>query len=218
MNKQTWIFTALLTIALGAAFVANVPAGTEKRAQSTPEPSPRAVRSGVLELVSATPFELAVETTHAWRAEQPRYRSGYLLVLAVDPELVRPRQVAEPVLYAGAQTLERVNHGYESGRVVAVLPAVGGMPDLASTEFFFGAAELPEQVGSAWITNELALARARGVTPFDATEIARALAAGGPALTLGERFELDERAALLVLEHAPAEQDLGHGLLVPRVK
>src|SRR5258707_13144593 len=61
-------------------------------------------RGPVRDLVFAQAFKLDKSYPHTWRKEQPQVSSGYVLVLAVDPEFVRPKQVAEPVLYVGNQT------------------------------------------------------------------------------------------------------------------
>ncbi len=170
---------------------------------------------GVQRIVSAQPFLLERGWRHAWRAEQPWFDAGWLVVLEVDPGLVVPRQVAEPVLFAGGETVERVNFGSGSGRVVAIVPSVrggdGGVAlDLAVTRMWFGDAELPERVGAARVNEELARAVAKGVRPM-------AVPVVGDVLRLASRDELDERAAVLVLEHAPDEADLGLGMLAPRV-
>jgi hypothetical protein len=57
---------------------------------------------------------------------------------------------------------------------------------------------------------ELQHALAKGVHPLPLPHV-------GETLHLQSRDELDQRAALLVLEHAPDEHDLGTGLLAPRV-
>ncbi len=186
-------------------------------------PPPDRSADPVRELVSAAPFTLERPATHWWRAEQPRYDAGWIVVLSVDPRFVEPHQVAEPVLYAGAETVERVNHGHEAGRVVGVIPSprgADGMPslDLASVVFFFGPDDLPETITADAAAAQFERVRRAGGTPFSASEVAAALQRGGGPLRLAEREELDERAALLVLEHSPAEQDLGLGLLAPRVR
>ncbi len=77
----------------------------------------------VRDLVFAQAFKLDKSYTHTWRKEQPLVSSGYVLVLAVDPEFVRPKQVAEPVLYVGNQTAERINAADVSGRLVVIVSA-----------------------------------------------------------------------------------------------
>jgi hypothetical protein len=171
---------------------------------------------GVHRIVSAQPFVLDEAWAHVWRKEQPRFDAGWLVVLEVDPTLVEPKQNLEPVLYAGDQTVERVNHGQESGRVVAIVPCerdARGLPalDLTRTPFWFGTPDLPERVDAAMIHAERARADAKGLAPI---EIGETL----DVLRLHDRGDLDQRCGLLVLQHSPAEQDLGTGLLVPRLR
>jgi hypothetical protein len=175
--------------------------------------SPQA--GGVQRIVSAQPFLLERAWRHVWRAEQPAFDAGWLVVLEVDPALVVPRNVEEPVLYAGSQTVERVNFGHGSGRVVAIIPSArdehGNVAlDLATTPMWFGDAMLPERVNAVRAADELARAVAKGVRPM-------VVPVAGELLRLPSRDELDERAAVLVLENAPDEADLGLGMLAPRV-
>jgi hypothetical protein len=223
----------LSTISLLCAAAALVGVGslalraTEERPATPAERQAAPVRA----LVSAQPFVLARPAVHVWRAEQPSYDAGYLVVLDVDPEFVVPRQSEEPVLYAGPETVERVNHGATNGRVVGIVPAVRGADgrpslDLASTTFFFGPEALPERIRATDAQHELQRAVRAGTKPFPADEVAAALSRGaqflnvaqGEVLHLASRDDLDEYAALFVLEHAPEDQDVGTGILVPRVR
>lgn len=99
------------------------------------------IPAAVDEVVYAHLFALDEGYKFEWRKEQPLVKNGYILVLKVDRDLVYPRQTAEPVLYAGDQTAERVNVGYWSGRVVAIVP---GKLDLKKTPIWFGTPELPD--------------------------------------------------------------------------
>lgn len=209
--KKVWV-----PIALGIA-VAAVSFVTLTRAGARAVPTPPAVASpgGVYSIVAAQPFVLDRPWRHTWRKEQPQFDAGWLVVLSVDPALVVPRQVEEPVLYAGAQTVERVNVGEESGHVVAIVPsardAQGNVAlDLASTPFYFGPNELPERVTALMAQTQLEHALAKGVHPLAVPRV-------GEALHLPSRDELDQRAALLILEHAPDEYDRANGMLAPRV-
>jgi hypothetical protein len=213
---------ALLSAAGVAVAIASA-AALRASARARLASSSSAIESPVRELVSAVPFRVEIPFVHDWRSEHPLVSAGYLLVLAVDPELVRPRETAEPVLYAGDQTVERVNHGFESGRVVAILPVSSATLDagdrsaldLARTDFWFGAPDLPERVDAQEIHRQRERVAANRVRRFSAAEIAAARARGGEELALARREDLEARAGLLVLEHSPAEHDLGSGLLVP---
>ncbi len=206
---------------LGAALVGVGSLALRAGAEPERTPAQRHAES-VRQLVCAQPFTLDEAATHYYRAEQPRYDAGWLIVLDVDPAFVVARQTEEPVLYAGAQTLERVNHGSESGRVVCILPSprgADGQPslDLAAHIFFFGPEALPERIDALEAQHQLARAARSGTRPFTPDEVAAARACGGEALRVRSRDELDQLAGVLVLEHAPEDVDVGNGMLAPRV-
>jgi hypothetical protein len=212
MKQLLWVPIALVAAVTAVSFTSLTHAGGVRTPVVPPNPSP----GGVYAIVAAQPFVLDRAWRHTWRKEQPQFDAGWLLVLSVDPTLVVPRQLEEPVLYAGAQTVERVNIGQESGRVIAILPSArdahGDVAlDLAATPFYFGSNELPERVTALQAQTQLEHALAQGVRPLPVPHI-------GETLRLPSRDELDQRAALLVLEHAPDEYDLGTGLLAPRVQ
>jgi len=178
--------------------------------------------TGVHELLFAQPFVLDQGYTHSWRAEQPQVTAGYVLALAVDPDLAYPRETAASVLYVGDQTAEHVNHGYPSGRLVVLVPApvdAQGLPvlDLEHTPIWFGSPALPEEVDAATIRQELTRALADGIQPPTQDEVQRALDAGGGLFAAADRTTLERHAAQLVLQLAPDERELAEGLLVPLV-
>ncbi len=135
--------------------------------------------------------------------------SGVLLVLKVNPELVYPRQAAEPVLYVGDQTAERLNVGYRSGYVVAI---VSGPVDLTEAPIWFGTPELPEQVDADRIRSERALAESARIEPFGAVKIHDALARGGNRLEIGDRTGLLRHVVPLIVKYSPAEKSLADSL------
>ena len=211
--SKTMRITLWVTLALAPLAALGVAAMSRDRAaaQATREPAAAPVRAGAIRgLVVARPFVLAESYAHEWRLEKPVVNAGWLLVLAVDPTYVAPRQAAMPVLMAGEQTLECVNFGQDEGNVVAILP--GAELDLASTAFWFGAPELPERVDDAWIAIERASLRPGDAVTFTAAEIGRAR---GAPLEVPDRVELDRQAALLILEHSPLEREIAEQLLVP---
>lgn len=159
---------------------------------------------GVLELVSATPYRLDEPYVHWYRAEQPRVDHGWLVVLGVSPDRVRPTNAAMPVLYAGDQTVEPVNFGHLDGKVVAFVP---NLASLVETEFWFGDPELPERVDAAEIARQRTTARANGCLVIDEEAFAAARGAGGDSIELPSRFELEHVAARKVLDHAPGERE-----------
>lgn len=193
---------------LAAVAVGVASAGAEDAPPVPPTPAP------ILDVVSIRPFTLDESTVHVWRAERPEYTSGYLLVLKVDPAYVLPRQVAEPVLYVGRQTAERVNHGFESGHVVAIVPAVLDDPkhpqylDLAKTPIWFGTPELPERVDARAIDRELRSARAADIRPRPQPRLETARERGGVALSARTKDDVIAAAADLVTRYAPDERAL----------
>jgi len=219
--------TLLLAIAplavLGLAATAlqsRTGAGTRSPAAPT---APPARWGPVRGIVYARPFALAEPYVHEWRLEKPAVNGGWLVVLEVDPQYVEPRQVAMPVLMVGGETVECLNFGYESGRVVGIVPAAldeRGLPalDLASSPAWFATAELPERVDAAWIAAERARARPEDVATFTDAEIAAARARGGELLQVADRVQLDREAAALIIAHAPSEHERAEGLLVPVTK
>ena len=197
--------------------------GLALTALASAAPPPPATPAPVLEIVSARAFALEEEAEHLWRKEKPRFRSGYLLVLEVDPALVVPRQRLEPVLYVGRQTAERVNQGARSGFVVAIVPGVLDDPadpaylDLEQATMWFGTPDLPERVDRETLERERRAAEAAGARPFAAGRVRAALARGGAPLEAKSRYELLRAAALLIKEHALDETELADGLLVPKL-
>jgi hypothetical protein len=127
-------------------------------------------------------------------------------VLRVDPNLVFPRQVAEPVLYVGNQTAERINVGYKSGHVVAIVP---GPVSLYRDPIWFGTPALPEQVDSNAVLAERAKAEAAAIraTPWSVMRSSmRAYVA------LADRQALLREVAGLIHQYAPDEAALADSL------
>lgn len=182
----------------------------------TPQPAqePPAHAGAVKGLLHAEPFRLAEPYVHNWRLEAPRVDSGWLLVLEVEREVVVRRQLAEPVLYVGDQTAERINDGDVAGRLVVIVP---GDLDPAADPAWFGAPALPEQVDAATVARELAAARAAGVPPLARTARSRPDALGHAQVEFADRTALHRYAAELVLRWAPEERDKAEGLLAPLV-
>lgn len=209
MNRAAVAALALVVMVGGAtAWVQSRPAPTP----SEPAPAgPGAVRG----LLYAEPFRLAQGYVHAWRAERPQVEQGWLVVLEVDREVVARRQLAEPVLYVGSQTAERVNNGDVAGRLVAIVP---GELDPTREPAWFGAPALPEQVDAAALAVERAAARAAGVPALAAAPATRSDALGRPTVELADRTALERYAAELVLVWAPEEREHAEGLLAPLVE
>ncbi len=188
-----------LSLALSALLVLLVVGGVAATLIGSGTPVERALEApgelpnGVVEILAAYPFVLDEPWVHEWRAEKPLVNAGYLLALAVEPELARARQTYEAVLYVGEQTAERCFAPEDGGCLIALVPAAQSADgrvalDLATTPIWFGSLELPERVDAARITSELALARRHGIGP----------ARRGAAVTLatGERDVIHVRSRL----------------------
>lgn len=203
----------LLTIVLGLSAFAALRAFGPLTPPAEPPPLPADPSASPVELLYARPFELDVPYTHAWRAERPKVSAGHLLVLAVDPQLVAPRQTYEPVLYVGAQPAERINSGYGSGHLVVIAPATPGV-ELAEQPIFFGEPELPERIDAASATAQRERAVAQGLRGPGALLAER----GADAVRFTDDYELRLYAADLVEQWAPDETDLIVGLRAPLLR
>ena len=191
------IVVAILAVTMGA--LAGPPA-----VPSTP--------ADVEDILYARPFTLEKGYNFDWSKERPLLTEGTLLVLKVDPALVYARQVAEPVLYVGDRTAERVNIGHRSGRVIAIVP---GHVDLRTAPIWFGTPELPERVTGGIVRAERALADEAGIRPFSADKVKAALARGGDELKIEGRDALRPHFAALLQQHSPVETDLIDTFNVP---
>ena len=187
----------MLAVVLFAALPAAVGAGVPPV-----PPTPAAVE----DIVYVAPFVLTHGFASDWRAERPLVTRGHLVVLKVAPDLVYPRQTAEPVLYAGDQTVERLNVGYPSGYVVAIVP---GALELDRVPLWFGTPRLPESVDAAVVRAEQARAGEAGIRPPAAERVQAVLR---PRLELGDKSDLLREAAALVELYAPDEKDLAAAL------
>ncbi len=188
------------------------PPGAVPNAAVEQPPEIPATPAAVDGLVYARKFTLQQGAEHLWRKEKPVISSAYLLVLKVNPELVFPRQTAEPVLYVGRQTAERLNIGYESGHVVAIVPAD---VDLKEAPIWFGTPELPERVDAETIDAEFALAIAAGITPFTEAQIDAAFARGGAESQIADKRTLLANAGRQIEQYSPTEKTLANAFLHP---
>jgi hypothetical protein len=160
--------------------------------------------SGVSTLVLARPFTIAESESYRWVREQPKYDAGWLLVVRVDPELVRPRQVGVPVLYAGTAPIELLNDGWPSGVAIGLVPR---SVDLEHAPIYFGPTTLPERVDAAYGAQVLATATARGFEAPSANEWADARRVGGEEVHLADRGAIQHQAADLIDQYAPSEHE-----------
>jgi hypothetical protein len=187
---------------------ATPPAATDRATEAPPAipATPAAVDS----IVYARKFTLKEGYKFDWCKERPLVKSGYLLVLKVNPDLVFARQCAEPVLYVGNQTAQRLNIGYKSGHVVAIVP---GDPDLNKSMIWFGTPELPERVDTNMAKAENASANAAGITPFSSKKLQTALGRGSKALEASTVVDVLRVAAGLIRQYSPAEEELAKSIV-----
>ncbi|MAG62115.1 MAG: hypothetical protein QGI93_13175 [Planctomycetota bacterium] len=193
--------------------------GPEDPTEAPPAVAPGQGQRGVWDLLVAIPFRVDEPFTHWWRAERPEVQAGHLLVLAVDPIVVRPRQTAEPILFVGDQTAERVNAGYEDGALIVVVPAQAGddgwpLGRLAGLPMWFGEPGLPEQVDVA------AIREARRLVPdligFSEARVEQALTVGGNGLRCQDQAQLYLHAADWIERFAPADRHIVERLRLNR--
>jgi hypothetical protein len=210
-----------IKLILGAAFIATVATttgvlATHKSGLEAPLPIPAepAVELPV-NLVYARAFELATPATHWWSAEQPSYTQGLLVVLEANENWLAPRQTAEPILYVGNQTLERINTGYPSGQLVGIVPNMT-LAELADAPIFFGQPGLPEDVDAAHIAIELNAATASGLQGPGQARVATASAKDASLLSVTDQRDLYTSSADLIEKYSPEEVSVVEGLRVIR--
>ncbi len=175
-------------------------------------PTPAAVE----EVVYARPFTVNEGFRFDWRKEGFQVKAGTILVIKVNPDLVIPRQVAEPVLYVGNQTAMRLNSGNESGYVIAIVP---GDVDLAKDPIWFGTPELPERVDAATIQVEREKADKAGIKPISSEKAQAARAKGGERINAADLGALlRDTLAGLVEQYSPQEKRLSDTWRMPVVK
>lgn len=159
------------------------------------------------------PFRLEKSFRFDWRKERPEVRSGLLVVIKVDTSLVRPTNDLEPVLYAGTQTVQRLNQGYESGYVIGIIPAE---LDLSKEPVWFGSKDLPERIDAKTIREQRAKAVNSGIKPQkeeDIKRITKDLASAPDLTTLLRKFAAD-----LILEFSPREKYIVDAWRLPETR
>jgi hypothetical protein len=166
--------------------------------------------SAVIDVVYVQSFSLREGYTHYWREEKPFVKTGTLVVFKVNPGLVYPRNAAEPVLYVGNQTAERLNFGNDSGFVVAIVP---GEVDLSKSRAWFGRPELPERVNDKIIMMETELADREKIQPLNADAVQKVTQKHLDVPDLATL--LRDHAAELVLKYSPMEKALAEAWRLP---
>lgn len=173
-------------------------------------PTPDFKPQSVIDIVRIQPFRLEQSFKYDWRRDHPDVRSGLLVVFKVDPDLVMPKNALEPVLYAGNQTVQRLNHGHESGFVIGIIPE---QIDLSKEPIWFGTPALPERINAEMIAKERTKAERLGISALKSTDIqsrTRDMIVASDLTTL-----LREQAANLLLEFSPQEKPLADSWRLP---
>lgn len=209
ISRNTRIVGSVILLAL--VTITGVTAFVQSGGRLFPPPLPNDPEGSQVVLLQAQRFSVEQPYTHYWRSEMPSVDHGWLVVLGVDGDLVYPRQMRQPVLYAGAEVVERINVGYPSGRVVCLIP---GDVDLARQPIFFGEPALPEELSSSDVEESLRVAVERGMV---GPGMERLLEVQGSEVRAKDQYDLYRIASFLIEEHSPDEVDLVQGLRAPRV-
>jgi hypothetical protein len=211
------IFTALsvaFVVLAGAGWLVARQDRTPLAVEHPAAPDTSVQNTPVRALLLAQPFELEKPATHHWRAEQPQYLRGWILVLECDPSRLARRQTVEPLLASDGEMLERINEGAKHGRVIAVLPRFEAGEPSAPKAFAFVEAERAEALDAVQALRSFE--RAGDALRLSAEAWQSARARGGEAIRFEDRTQLEEHCAQLILEHAPEDRAQAEGWLIPR--
>lgn len=195
------VCTALTAIATMSLLVSSARA-QEDPARARPVVEQPIAVSAVRGLLYARPFTLRQPYIYTFLREQPAITRGLILVLEVNPEAAKPRQVDVSVLYAGDTPAHLTNTGYPTGRMIVIIP---DWIDLAEAPIYFGSTELPERVDRARGAREMTTALSRTAQPFAPEVLAAAFAGGGERLLLSDSVELFRVIADLINRYVPEE-------------
>jgi len=206
-----------LGLALVALFAMALAAGPQAKPSAPDEvptlPPLPTTPASISEIIAARPFVVLEPWASDWCAEHTQVERGWVVILRAPHDFVVPRQTAEPILYAGARTAERIINAPETNLILAIVPATrrdeavpghaagaGGTAPVgaeaqpsrpfADLAIWFGSPGLPEQVDLATIEHEIELANAASIAPRALEEFVRALKRGGAAIAVADRAAL----------------------------
>ena len=197
--------TLIVWVLVMSAVVAGQNVSPRRQTPVTPAP----VRS----IIHAQRFTLETPFQSTWSKDRPRVTSGVLIVVDVDPAYVVPRNAMQPVLYAGNFTVERLNTGYPSGKVIGIVP---GNIDLSTAPVWFGPPQLPERVTANMVQAERARAERAGVRAMSQATVSSAERSPVAARDLASL--LRDVAAQLVYQYSPQEKQLADSWRLPEAK
>jgi hypothetical protein len=209
MKKHNLIFELRigLQVVILSGLLAFVGCQTSKPNQDNFKPQ------SVIDIVHIQPFRLEKPFKFDWRRERQDVTSGLLVVFKVDTSLVVPRNELEPVLYAGNQTVLRLNQGNQSGFVIGLIP---GQVDLTKEPAWFGSPALPERIDAEMISQQRKLAERAGISAIKSTDIQSKTKS--PITAADLTMLLREEAANLVLQYSPQEKHLADTWRLPTTK
>lgn len=162
-----------------------------------------------IKLLYAQPFTVEQPFSHDWHSKPQSFNQGTLIVLEVNEKFARSRDSLEPVLYAGRQTVNRLNRGL-SGRVIGIIPGAENLEDMP---IWYGAPDLPERLTDDAIEKEYLRASDAGLRKMSQDRIANVMAKPVKAENL--TLYLREYAAEVVLEYSPQEGSLAKAWRLP---
>lgn len=177
----------------------------------TKTPTPDGFKpQSVIDILRIQPFQLEQSFKYDWQSDHPDVKSGLLVVIKVDPKMVMPKNVLEPVLYAGNHTVQRLNQGNESGFVIGIIPE---QIDLSKEPLWFGTPDLPERIDAKMIASELTKAKRSGISALKLSDIksrTKEMIAAPDLTTL-----LRKNAGDLILEFSPQEKHIVESWRLP---
>ena len=151
-----------------------------------------------VEVKLAQYFEVNEPITFHWQAEQPSFKNGTILVLAVNKAQALPRQTQSPTLFVGNSPAAVTHPGYLDGRMVVFVP--GHTTD--STPVFWADSKLPEQMTVTDGNELLAQVPSNGTSAWTAERT---------TLKFHNEANLYGHIAELIEKHAPQDIDFAHG-------
>jgi hypothetical protein len=204
----------ILTLALSAVLLGLPTLGACQAAPAgDPDKQPLPTTPlAVQRILVAQPFTLQTPYTDDWNEKRPQVYSGTLVVLAVNGAYLVPRNATVgPVLYAGDTPVKRLNHGHQSGRVIALLPDT---VNLSTAPLWFATpnqTNTPDAMRAERLKTEQA-----AMPPLPAAQLR---AARRPAVSARDLATLLRTAgADLVLEYSPQEKGLAEIWRLPTAK
>lgn len=211
MNKIIYAGIAAAILMASCSSAANVEAQSRPEAANAPRPAGKLdIPMMDLKLIYAQPFKVEDAFTHYWEKERKQYKSGTLIVIEADKDFIFPRNTLEPVLYAGTQTVQRLNQGHLSGRVIGIIP---GEQDLSALSIWYGAPALPERLTDDVIEEQFSAAQKAGLKSIPNATIDMALVE--PVQEKNLTDYLRKHAADVVLRFSPEEKSLAQSWRLP---